>query len=372
MILWKPGDHRVSLAAQPLAASRPDGSIPITRISRWATEAHRPGLVAALNGDFFSYVGSGATARPSGLLVHGRAVLEAADGSDEQSAGYAPGGRVVLGAPRALAQRLLLPGGTSLTVGGWGTPAGRGDQVTVIGRAGVYTPPAGYLAVALPRNPFATSVTGDRAMRNVHGAGKMEHVLRFVLNDPAQPNVSDSLPVVFPAPATTTVTIPRGGVGLVYHAVGVAATGFAAIAKLASPTIAISEPDAAWASVTDVMSGKPILVQGGVAAVAKPANTTGDQWFAEQWRPAIATRTDGRAMMLVAGSTSGQSTSGSEFSRLLVAFGARNALQFDNRSSTELYRPHPGDGTCSYAGSCQTEDDWERPIPAATVLSSHP
>jgi hypothetical protein len=114
MVSWMPGDHRVSLAAQPLAAQKSDGSIPITTISRWATETARPGLVASLNGNFFSYAG-GTAALPSGLLVHNRSVLSFGGGTDEQAAGYAPYGRVVLGAPRAIAQRLELPTGATLT-----------------------------------------------------------------------------------------------------------------------------------------------------------------------------------------------------------------------------------------------------------------
>ena len=371
MVSWMPGDHRISLAAQPLAAQRSGASIPITTISRWATEAARPGLVAALNGDFFSYAGWSA-ALPSGLLVHNRSVLSFGGGTDEQAAGYAPRGRVVLGAPRTIAERLELPVGATLTVGAWGTNAAHRDQVGVIGEAGPYTPPAGYLAVALATNPFATSLTGDRTMRNAHGVNRMEHVRRFVIDDITQPNVTDRVPVTFPTTGATTVTIPSGGVGLVYRSFGVAATGFAAIAKMASPTVVVNQPDAAWATVTDVMAGKPILVKGGVAAVAKPTNTTSDQWYAEQWRPAIATRRDGKAMMLIAGSPTGTSTSGAQFARLLVAFGARDALQFDNRSSTELYRPHPNDRSCSYAGTCKTESGWERDIPAATILYSHP
>jgi Phosphodiester glycosidase len=370
MVTWTPGDPRISLAAQPLAAQQSGGSIPITTTSRWATETARPGLVAALNGDFFTYAG-GSAAIPSGLLVHNRAVLWFGAGTDEQAAGYAPRGRVVLGAPRAVAQRLELPTGSTLTVGAWGTNAGHRDQVGVIGQSGPYTPPAGYLAVALGSNPFATSLTGDRTIRNAHGVNRMEHVRRFVIDDITQPNVTDRVPVTFPAAATTSVTIPSGGVGLVYRSVGVAATGFAAIATMSSPSVVVTQPDAAWAAVTDVMAGKPILVKQGVGAVARPANTTSDQWYAEQWRPAIATRRDGRAMLLIAGSSTGASTTGAQFARLLVAFGARDALQFDNRSSTELYRPHPSNGSCSYAGICKTEWNWERDIPAATMLYSH-
>jgi hypothetical protein len=76
-------------------------------------------------------------------------------------------------------------------------------------------------------------------------------------------------------------------------------------------------------------------------------------------------------MMLVAGAPTGTSTSGPQFARLLVAFGARNALQFDNRSSTELFRPRPDNGTCTHAGACITQYGWERDIPLATMLYSH-
>src|SRR5204862_3073126 len=127
-------------------------------------------------------------------------------------------------------------------------------------------------------------------------------------------------------------TVPTGGVALVYRNIGTAHDGFAAINNQASPQVTVTEPDAAWTQVTEVMSGKPVLVTNGAAITTRPPNTTSDQWDAEQSRPAIATRMDGKAMMLVAGSPNGTSTTGAQFGRVLVAFGARNALQFDNRS----------------------------------------
>jgi len=369
MILWKQGDRRISLTAQPLGAQASNGSIPITTMSRWATRAPRPGLAASLNGDFFSYA-SGSSAYLSGLVVHRGAVLDFAGISDEQQAGYAPDGRVVIGTPRAVAERLLLPTDKSLTIGAWGTHAGHRDQVGVIGQAGTYTPPAGYEAVALATNPFKHVLTGDRLMRNRYGVNRLEHVIRFVLNDASQPDVTTKVAVTFPVTPGGGVTIPTGGVGLVYRNIGTAHDGFAAISKQATPRVTVTQPDAAWTRVSEVMSGKPILVTDGAAKTAKPSNTTSDQWYAEQWRPAIATRTDGKAMMLVAGSP-GTSTTGAQFGRLLVAFGARQAIQFDNRSSTELYRPHPNNRTCSHAGTCNTQGNWERDIPLATMLYSH-
>ncbi|HEX3332456.1 MAG TPA: phosphodiester glycosidase family protein [Gaiellales bacterium] len=371
MVLWKQGDSRINLAAQPLGAQASDGSIPITTMSRWATRAPRPGLAASLNGDFFTYTSNWSSAYPSGLIVHRGAVLDFAGASDEQEAGYAPGGRVVIGTPRAIPERLLLPTGSSLTIGAWGAHAGHRDQVGVIGRAGTYTPPAGYEAVALATNPFKHVLTGDRLIRNPHGLNRAEHVTRFVLNDASQSDVRTSVQVTFPVAPATSVTVPLGGVGLVYRDIGIAHDGFLAISKQATPRLTVTQPDAAWAKVTEVMSGKPVLVTSGAAITTKPANTTSDQWDAEQWRPAIATRTDGKAMMLVAGSPTGSSTTGAQFGRLLVAFGARDAIQFDNRSSTELYRLRPNDGTCSHAGVCNTQWGWERDIPLATMLYSH-
>jgi hypothetical protein len=370
MVIWKQGDPRIALAAQPLGTPGRGGAIPITTTSHWAAAGSHRGLAAALNGDFFTYTSSWWSAYPSGLLVHRGAVLGFGRGSDEQEAGYGPGGRVVIGTPRILAERLLVPGPASLTVGAWGGAAGHRDQVGVIARSGRYTPPAGYDAVALASNPFTHALTGTTQMRNVHGVDRLEPVIRFVLNDPALPNVTLRVPATFAAAPGGSVTIPSGGVGLVYRDIGTAATAFAAVAAEASPGVTFTQPDAAWADATEVMSGKPVVVTKGVAAVAKPENTTSDQWYAEQWRPAIATRTDGTAMMIVAGSPTGRSTSGSQFARLLVAFGARQALQFDNRSSTELYRPRPDNGTCDSAGACVTEYGWERDIPLVTTISS--
>ena len=241
----------------------------------------------------------------------------------------------------------------------------------MIPRAGSYTPPAGYDAVALAANPFVSALTGSRAMRNRQGVDRSEKVVRFVLNDPSLPNVTLPVPATFASAPGGAVTIRSGGVGLVYRDIGPAADALAAVAAEATPEVTFTGPDAAWAGVTEVMSGKPVTVSNGIAAIARPANTTADQWYAEQWRPAIATRTDGRAMMLVAGAPRGASTSGAQFARLLVAFGARNALQFDNRSSTELFRPRPRDGTCGSAGACITQYGWERDIPLATMLYSH-
>ena len=74
-----------------------------------------------------------------------------------------PRGRFVLGAPRAIAQGVEIPTGATLTARAWGANTDHRDQVGFIGRAGPYTPPGGYLAVALASNAFSPSrslVTG--------------------------------------------------------------------------------------------------------------------------------------------------------------------------------------------------------------------
>jgi hypothetical protein len=70
---------------------------------------------------------------------------------------------------------------------------------------------------------------------------------------------------------------------------------------------------------------------------------------------------------LVAGSPTGTSTTGAQFGRLLVAFSAQTAIQFNNRSSTELCRPRPNNHTCSHAGALHTIDLGAR-HPLATML----
>jgi hypothetical protein len=224
----------------------------------------------------------------------------------------------------------------------------------------------------LTGNPFSGSLSGTRLWADPTGRAKVDTVGAFVLQQARTATTTQSYRVAKVTKAR--VTVSRGHVLLVYlkAPTGVAATGFAAILKEVPASVLVTQPTAAWRSVTDTMGGKPMMVADGKAITRKPADTTDDQWYPEQWRPAIATTAGGRAAMVVIGATGwrSQSTKGAQFAQMLQLLGYTNALEFDNRSSTELYRPTPNDGSCVYRGFCRTMYwGWERDIPAATVLS---
>lgn len=121
-------------------------------------------------------------------------------------------------------------------------------------------------------------------MQNAHGVNRMEHVRSFVIDDTTQPNGADRVPVILPATRTTTITIPTGGVGVVYQSVG-----FAAIAKEVQPHRGRHRTERQLGGC-DGRHGRKHHQRPG---------------YVEQWRPAIATRRDGRAMLLIAGSSTG-------------------------------------------------------------------
>jgi hypothetical protein len=121
------------------------------------------------------------------------------------------------------------------------------------------------------------------------------------------------------------------------------------------------------------MGGKPQVVKNHTPITIKDAYTTNDQWYAQQWRPAIATTTTGKGMLVVIGGLRGAtSTTGAQFARMLAQLGAKDAMQFDNRSSTELFLPRPLRGGCATSnyGTCYTmSPGWERSIPVAISLN---
>jgi hypothetical protein len=80
-------------------------------------------------------------------------------------------------------------------------------------------------------------------MRNRYGVNRLEHVIRFVLNDASQPDVTTKVAVTFPATPGGAVTVPTGGVGLVYGDIGMAHDGFTAISKQTSPRVTSTGPD---------------------------------------------------------------------------------------------------------------------------------
>jgi hypothetical protein len=88
----------------------------------------------------------------------------------------------------------------------------------------------------------------------------------------------------------------------------------------------------------------------------------------------------GQGWLIMIGSTNGlngTSLTGAQFGRVLAALGAKNALQLDNRHSTELFlhasASTPSNGLCAGGpGACYTvEPHYERSIPEAAYLTYH-
>ncbi|HEX5260956.1 MAG TPA: hypothetical protein VFW18_05710, partial [Gaiellales bacterium] len=140
-VSWTLGDPHVHLHAALMGARHVNGSVDIRPISRWAALARPSGLVAAVNGDFFSW-SSSTTATPSGMLVRGRRLIQAGWGGQggAPSVGFAPGGSLVFGRPHAPPVKFLLPGGHSATIAGFAAAPRASDQVGAYVHAGTVVP----------------------------------------------------------------------------------------------------------------------------------------------------------------------------------------------------------------------------------------
>jgi len=373
-VTWKLGDVHVSLHSHMLGSYQPSNqSIAIHTLSGWYRSTHPGRVVAALNGDFFTYTRFTSAAIPSSTLVVHRTVYHF--GGSAPAVGFTPHGNMVMGNPQALPTRIYLPNGTATVhAQNQAPPLANTDQVGTYTRAGSDIPiPAGYRAIILGGSPLGTSLRGTSHFTNTSGLGKNEQVGSFYLVPAGTPTTKATYAVSAPAPGATSVTVPRHSTVLVMPASGLASTGFDTILAQPTPTVAVSVPDPAWAGVSDVMGGKPQVVKNGTPITTRDTYTTADQWDAEQWRPAIATTTHGNGMFIVIGGLNGgTSTTGAQFARMLAQLNISNAMQFDNRSSTELYVPRPSRGGCvtRKSGTCYTMmPRWERDIPVAVTLN---
>jgi hypothetical protein len=375
-VSWLMGDAHVGLHAALMGPRQANGSVATRQISRWAALAHPRGLVAAMNGDFFTPT-SQTTARPSGMIVRRRRLIQVGwDGhGGVPSVGFAPGGKLVFGRPTALPVKFLLPANHSATIAGFSGLPTRPDQVGAYTRSGVVARiPSGYTAVVL--DSTLRPLRGHVAYTNTTGSGVRETVSAFSLNALGLRPPVRAIPIDAVSAGARRVTVPRGGAVLLMKSGGLAAAGFASRLALTTPTVQVTMSPAAWAKVTDVISGKPQVVTNGTAMVKKPSYVSSDQWYPEQFRPAIASSRDGHGWFIMIGSVrgiNGTSLTGVQFARVLAQLGAKDALQLDNRHSTEIYLPRPSNGMCaSGTGTCHTlMPNYERSIPEAAYLTYH-
>jgi Phosphodiester glycosidase len=374
-VAWTIGNSHVALDSVPLGAYYPDDfSVRMNQIRGWATATAPVGLTAAINGDFFadSYAHPGA-GRPSGLLVHDRTVL--AFGWGGPAVGYLPGGDMVMGRPLAVPSVIKLPNSKTATIGAFNGLTSRGvaihgDQVAAYIVAGArLTVPTGYVGFVLPSSDLRTMLRGSRGgFKFATGSNMSETVAGFRFVDPAAASHTVSVPTSMPAEcptgtcaAGTQLTVPAEGVVVLAKAGGIAATGLSAKAA-AGGSLSVATDDVGWSAVDDVMGGKPQLVSNGTAIATRPTFVDPWQWDNPHWRPAVVKSATGKGWLVVAGGSRGVGIQATTWARMLVQMGARDAMGFDNNSSTELYRP----GTTPI-----TAYGYERYIPSATALSFH-
>lgn len=375
-VAWQIGNGHVSLQSAVLGSSYSDDyAVRLNRISSWYSgTAVASSVTAAINGDFFAddwhHSGAGI---PSGLLVHARTIY--AFGWGGPAVGYRPGGDMVMGTPSIRPTQIALPGGTNATVGAFNGLTTNGvtihaDQVAAYVNNGAHvTVPSGYVGYVLPSAVLRDTLRGARGgYKFSSGANVSETVAGFRFAVPNITHGTASVPTSQPAAcptgtcdAGTALTVPSGGVVLLAKAGGVAATGLSARAAAGSP-VSVSTDPAGWDTVGDVMGGKPQLVANGRAITQRPSYVDSWQWDNAHWRPAIVRAANGQGWMLVAGGKNGVGIKGLTWAKMLVQMGARDAMGFDNNSSTELFRP---------GVRPLTAYGYERDIPSATYLAYH-
>jgi Phosphodiester glycosidase len=372
-VAWTIGNAHLTLDSAALGTYYPDDfSVRLNQIRSWAGATSPVGLTAAINGDFFAdssmHPGAG---RPSGLLVHDRSVLSFGWGGP--AVGYLPGGDMIMGRPQAVPALIKLPNSKTATVGAFNSLSSRGvaihgDQVAAYVVAGAkVTVPTGYVGYVLPSTELRTMLHGAKGgYRYVSGSNMSETVAGFRFEDPAAAYRTVSVPTSMPAAcptgtcaAPTVLTVPAEGVVVLAKAGGIAAIGLS-IKAAAGGALSMAADNVGWNAVDDVMGGKPQLVNNGIAIAARPTFVDPWQWDNPHWRPAVVKTASGQGWLVVAGGSNGVGIESTTWAKMLVQMGARNAMGFDNNSSTELYRPGVNPVT-AYG--------YERYIPSATFLS---
>lgn len=342
-ITWPLGDPRYRmrtvLTGGPVMA---DGFLRRGRLSEWgATQAHS--LVAAISPDFATYLPG--RAMPSGLEVAGRVIVHLPSaGAVAPSVGYTSGGRLVFGTVRAQPIAFQLPGGQTATVEAMNAAPKTDTQVGAYATAGAkVTIPPGDRAVILKQSPFASSVRAPVGVATFAASPAA-----YALHQSEQPVRYLTTPISRPPAGAKQVTVPLGGAVLIVRSGGSAAAGFDQLLAGPQPQVQVNMTDQAWAGVTDVMGGKPILVKGGVAVTAKPATMTDYQWAATTARIAVGETADGRGViaMLNGGNHSTTGATAPELAATLLELGVTNAIAFDAGPVPEMYSLRYRNRTC--------------------------
>jgi hypothetical protein len=229
---------------------------------------------------------------------------------------------------------------------------------------------------AAVRSPFGTMLRGSVRQKNPTGSNTAETVAGFRFGEAGYPVATMSLPVAAPAacgaayvcPAGASIILGAGQALVIAKANKPAATDLTALAQRNAHVITVGVDTARWRGVSEVMGGKPIMVRKGVARYTQPGgnppmmSSDGWQWQYRHWRPALVQAKNGYGWMIITGGVHyGDGVYGWDWSRMLLQLGAKNAIGFDNNSSTEI--DARGVGHWSFAPG------WERDITEATAVS---
>jgi Phosphodiester glycosidase len=376
---WKLGDPHVRLFAEALSHPTVAGSIQLNTISNWAGTGAPAGFLGAINADFFSQGNNWRYGKPSGMLVQGRHVYDF--GSGGPAVGYQPAGRMVMGSPIARAAKITLTGGHTATIGAFNPSSTdlssvRGDQVAVKTGSSARVPRGwvGFVVTNAKPNFFADMLRGSQQVSNSSGLKTGETVRGFRFGEGTGTTTTTQLQVVSSATCGGYVCHGQVDVALagsqalvIAKTAHFAAGGLVQRANSNAHAFTISTDTPRWAGVSDVMGGKPRLVKDGRASYPAPwvnppmMSSDGWQWDYPHWRPAVAETATRGWLIITGGVRYADGVAGWNWSKMLVQLGARNAIGFDNNSSTELYVP--GRGTWTFSPG------WQRPLTEATALT---
>jgi Phosphodiester glycosidase len=375
---WPLGDSHIHLLAEPLNPPNATGAIQLGTISQWAASSAPPGLLAAINGDFFGTRSSDPGYFPGGMLVRSRQIDDF--GSGGPGVGYKPGGEMIMGTPSAKPTKITLREGRTATIGAFYHPGLsltgiKGDQVVIKTTlaAPVKVPP-GWVGFVVGNSPFATMLQGNEPnFSNPDGLGTGETVRGFRFGDNDGVVTTVALPVsnavctTYVCASGTSVQLQSGQALMIANGGHFAAADLVPLAQNKKHEITVTVDAPRWAKVQDVMGGRPQLVEDGKVTYGTPGvnppmmSSDGWQWMYPHWRPAVAESKTRGWLIITGGVNYSDGVYGWNWGKMLQQLGAVNAMGFDNNSSTEMFAPSTGTWTFS--------PNWERQITEATAIA---
>jgi exopolysaccharide biosynthesis protein len=301
--------------------------------ARVSADGHR--VVAAINADTWTQDPSSGRTAPTGLLVRAGELVSGSR-SPRPTVGFDASGAATVGDVAVTATVTLPDGAGTLVVDRVNKPRNAGEL-------DLYTHAWG-----------ATSGTSADGTEVVLAGAAL----------PLTASGSWTATVAAVLPSAGNAAIPADG--LLLSAQGEDAVALAALVPGATVTVTTSVP-AGWEDVREAVSGREWLAKGGVVAVSPvSAATTGNHP-----RSAIGVRADGSLLLAaIDGRRPGESygVTATDLAELLVAQGARSAVNLDGGGSTTILARRPGNVSATVVNS--PSDGSERAVDDALLVVS--